>query len=132
MKGKKYHWDSQISYKNAGSSKEELFYASGDSTLTSDPKLIFEKRRDIITFKGIIYHKWHDVYDFHPGWKVYVPFFGIIQDSAMAKLRPSGTGPLMMKSSWRQTFEGEFWILIDSNTKISHIVKNEFKWGTIE
>jgi hypothetical protein len=115
------YWDAQISYGGRGFSVDELFFASGDSTLTSTGDFTLTKKCCVrsysrrssaisceeTTIVGTVQHHWHDKYDFHPGLGVYIPGHGRIPDAALDKLRKQGKAkPFNMSSDWQQSLLG--------------------------
>ena len=79
--------DRLITYNGVSFSFEELFYASGDSTLTSRGSFTITINGKKIRVKGLVTHNWHDKYDWHVGWQAEVPGFGSIPDAALKKLQ---------------------------------------------
>ncbi|WCJ60967.1 hypothetical protein NXS98_07560 [Fontisphaera persica] len=116
------YWDALISYSGRGFSTEELFWASGDSTLTSSGSFSLKKNCCVQKYRGKginmncseviitgnVNHHWHDVYDWHAGLGVSIPGHGRIPDTAMDKLRTQGRAKnFNMTSDWRQNLVGK-------------------------
>ena len=109
-------WDRLISYGGRSMSTEELFYASGDSTLTSRGFFTLQKKCCIpcgrgqgsaVTVFGHVSHHWHDRYDWNPGMQVYIFGRENIPDDAMDKLRTEGSAQnFNMSADWEQTLSG--------------------------
>lgn len=102
------YWDRLISYHGMGVSQEELFFASGDSTLTSRGNFTITYNKENIKVRGTVVHRWYDVYDFHAGLGAYIPGFGYIPDAAMKKLVTKGNaGEYEMECKWKQELDTE-------------------------
>ena len=101
------YWDALISYGGRGFSTEELFWASGDSTLSSHGDFSLTASACEVKISGDVDHNWFDTYDWHPGLSVWIPGFGNIPDAAIDKLRTQGSASnFKMKSTWRQHLGG--------------------------
>ncbi|NJO21426.1 MAG: hypothetical protein HC838_17215 [Spirulinaceae cyanobacterium RM2_2_10] len=109
------YWDALISYGGRGFSTEELFWASGDSTLHSVGGLVLVKRCCVrgnancseVGIHGAVTHNWRDRYDWHPGLGVMIPGHGQIPDAAMDKLRTQGSAsPFNMSATWVRYLSG--------------------------
>ena len=107
------NWDALISYGGRGFSTEELFFASGDSTLSSYgdfslQKICCDPKCYEVKITGLVWNYWHDIYDFHSGLGVYILGHGSIPDSAMDKLRKQGHAKAFnMWASWSQNLTGK-------------------------
>jgi len=103
------HWDKVITYNNAGFSIEELYYASGDSSLTSKGSFMITIKGKFVTVKGLVYHRWHDKYDWHVGFQAIVPGFGCIPDAALKKLQTHGNArEYRLECKWKHGLETKF------------------------
>jgi hypothetical protein len=102
-------WERQITYNNAGFSFEELFYASGDSTLSSRGSFTITISGKEVRVKGLVTHNWHDKYDWHVGWQAEVPGFGSIPDAALKKLQDHGKArEYELKCKWNHRLDTSF------------------------
>ncbi|KAF2332470.1 hypothetical protein [Flavobacterium daemonense] len=87
----------------------ELYYASGDSTLSSQCYFKITKKGDNYIVTGIIKHFWSDRYDWHKGASAYIPSFGNIGDSdALLVEKYCGAKPFEMRAEWKQSFDKIF------------------------
>jgi hypothetical protein len=88
----------------------ELYYASGDSTLTSRCFFkITNKKNNNYSLSGHIIHSWNDRYDWHKGAYAYIPSFGNIGDSdALLVEKYCGAKPFEMRGEWKQSFDTTF------------------------
>lgn len=84
------NYDRLITYHGLSFSLEELFYASGDSTLSSKGSFTITVSGKKVRVKGLVIHNWHDKYDWHVGWQAEVPGFGSIPDAVLKKLQTHG------------------------------------------
>ncbi len=115
------YWDAQISYHGRGFSADELFFASGDSTLPSTGDFSLTKnccmrscsRRssnincEETVIIGTVNLHWHDIYNWNVGASVYIPGHGTIPDAALDKLRTQGSAKAFnMSSDWQQSLTG--------------------------
>jgi len=115
------YWDKLITYNGRGYSTDELFYASGDSTLTSTGEFDLTATGCNVKISGKVEHYWHDIYDFHPGLQAWIPGSGVIPDSAMDKLRKHGYATTFtMSSTW--------WQHLNGNVQITKWWFNEESW----
>jgi hypothetical protein len=89
----------------------ELYYASGNSTLTSRCVFNVTKKEGNYTLLGTITHSWNDRYDWHKGANAYIPSFGNVKDSdALLVEKYCGAKPFDMRSQWQQSFNKTFQI----------------------
>lgn len=87
----------------------ELYYASGDSTVTSKCNFKVIKKSNNYTLSGTIIHSWNDRYDWHKGASAYIYGFGSIGDSdALLVEKYCGAKPYEMRSQWKQSFDITF------------------------
>ena len=104
-----YKYDRLITYHNRCFSTEELFFASGDSTLTTKGSFSITINSENIRVKGVLDHRWHDPYDFHNGLGALIPGFGYIPDAAMNKLVTQGNAAeYLMECKWKQELDVSF------------------------
>ncbi len=97
------HWDRLLT----ASVFEELYYASGTSTITSTGNFNLSRSGEIVTITGTVRHHWHDPYDWHAGLTAFIPGFGTISDSdALLVQRCHGARPFEMSADWQQTLNG--------------------------
>jgi len=93
------YWDRVIK----GSAFTELYYASGDSTLTSSGKFKLKRAGNIVCITGIVNHDWFDPYDWHAGLSATIPGFGIVADDDAVRLKDAGRAmEFEMNSAWNQ------------------------------
>jgi len=87
----------------------ELYYTSGDSTLSSHCYFKITKKKNNFLVTGIIKHFWWDSYDWHKGANAYIPSFGYVKDSDALLLETyCGARPFEMKNEWQQSFNKTF------------------------
>lgn len=87
----------------------ELYYASGDSTLSSRCYFNVIKQKNNFTLSGTIIHSWNDRYDWHKGAFAFIFGFGFAKDSdALLVEKYCGAKPFEMRSQWQQTFNTTF------------------------
>jgi len=87
----------------------ELYYASGDSTLSSHCYFKIVKKDNNFIVTGVIKHFWSDRYDWHKGASAYIYGFGNSGDSdALLVEKYCGAQPFEMKSQWQQSFNKTF------------------------
>ena len=97
------HWDRQF----AASPFEELYYASGTSTITSTGTFSLAMTGSTVSMHGDVQHHWHDPYDWHAGLSAYIPGHGSISDSdALVLERCRGARSYMMEADWTRHFTG--------------------------
>lgn len=114
------HWDRRLT----GSVFEELYYASGTSTITSTGAFTLTRRGNVTTITGTAEHRWWDPYDWHAGLGAYIPGHGFVSDEDALLLQTHrGASSFDMEARWSQTVTGEiihrdWWF--DSHT---------FSWG---
>jgi len=97
------HWDRMFT----ASTRDELYYASGTSTLTSKGTFELSVIENEVTIGGTVLQHWHDPYDWHAGLSAYIPGFGSISDAdalLVEKLR--GAKPFEMEADWTQSLSG--------------------------
>lgn len=98
-----------ITYYGAGFSYEELFFASGDSTLLSYGSFKIDIIETNVKVRGTVNYEWKDRYDWHAGKGVNIPFVGRIEDSALNKLVAEGNAAEYdMRCVWKQQITAEF------------------------
>jgi hypothetical protein len=101
--------DRLISYFGAGFSFEELFYASGDSTLSSNGYFSITKSGNNVKVKGLVIHNWYDIYDWHVGFQAFIPGFGSIPDAALRKLQTEGKArEYRLACQWKHILDTSF------------------------
>jgi hypothetical protein len=97
------HWDRKLT----ASVLNELYYASGTSTITSTGTFTLSRSGDTVTITGTVGQHWHDPYDWHAGLGAFIPGFGGVSDSdALLVERERGAKPFMMESDWQQNVSG--------------------------
>lgn len=94
------YWDALVE----GSAGSELYYASGDSTLTSTGHFILRKSENgNVSEDGTIIHTWKDRYDWHEGLLTIVPYLGKFYDGDANLLIKAGLAhEFDMYSSWKE------------------------------
>ena len=93
------HWDRQFT---AGRS-EELYYASGTSTITSTGSFDLSCIENVVSIGGTVSDHWFDPYDWHAGLSAYVPGMGSVSDAdALIMQNCRGAKPFDMESDWKQ------------------------------
>lgn len=108
------HWDRQLT----ASVFEELYYASGTSTITSTGDFNLTRTGDTVAIDGTVEHHWHDPYDWHAGLSAFIPGHGNISDSdALILERCRGASSFQMSGDWTQTLSGSIDIGYIWNTK---------------
>jgi hypothetical protein len=101
--------DILISYSNNAGSKEELFYASGDSRLKASGKGEIEIKQNVVTVRGVLAFTWHDTYNFDKGKGALIPLMGKIPDEAMMRLVKEGKARnFAMVCKYNQLFSANF------------------------
>ena len=70
----------------------ELYYASGNFTVTSRGKFQLSRKGDTVSISGTVEHHWWDPYDWHAGLAAFVPGFGSVSDEDALKLEAAGYG----------------------------------------
>jgi hypothetical protein len=97
------HWDRMFT----ASVFEELYYASGTSTIRSTGSFRLEMIEDIVRIHGTVDHHWHDPYDWHAGLSAWVPGFGSISDEdGLAMQNCRGASSFEMEADWQQRLSG--------------------------
>lgn len=87
----------------------ELYYASGNSTLSSKCNFKITKKNKNYTLSGEIIHSWNDRYDWHKEASAYIYGFGNVGDSdALLVEKYCGAKPFEMRSQWKQNFNKTF------------------------
>ncbi len=85
----------------------ELFYASGGSTITSRGNFTLTCKGKIVTISGFVNHHWHDPYDWHAGLSAPIPGFGNVSDAdALLLQQHRGARSFEMVSDWQHTLSG--------------------------
>jgi hypothetical protein len=93
------YWDRGLYAKGLN----ELFYASGGSTITSRGGFTLTRKGTIVTITGTVDHHWHDPYDWHAGLTAFVPGYGNVSDSdALLLEQYRGAHSFEMESNWQQ------------------------------
>lgn len=101
------HWDALITYRGRAFSTEEMFWASGDSTLTSTGNFTLKANACEVNISGVVKHHWRDDYNWNPGMGVWIPGEGSVPDEAIDRLRTEGTARTFgMSADWEQTATG--------------------------
>jgi hypothetical protein len=102
-------YDDHFEHQVKGSIFGELYYASGDSTLSSHCYFKITKKKNNFLVTGIIKHFWWDSYNWHKGANAYIPSFGYVKDSdALLVEKYCEAKPFDMKSEWQQSFNKSF------------------------
>jgi RHS repeat-associated protein len=105
------HWDREVH------GSEELFYASGTSSLRSIGKFSLTRNGNAVAVTGFIDHYWWDTYHWTPGKAVVIPGFGKISDEDGLMLKANGKADdFFMESYWTQSMVGT--IKCDSNDSV--------------
>ena len=112
------NWDRLVQ----GNTLTELYYASGNSTLSSSGDFIITKSlTGNVTVTGTINHSWYDPYDWHAGLTAYIPGFGLVSDSeALCLVNAGRAEEFNMRSSKQQNY-------VSSLQTIKEKVKNEYE-----
>ncbi|MBS7234035.1 hypothetical protein KHA90_23800 [Flavobacterium psychroterrae] len=102
-------YDDHFEHQVKGGVFGELYYASGDSTLSSHCYFKITKKNNNFVVTGIIKHFWSDRYDWHKGASAYIYGFGNSGDSdALLVEKYCGAQPFEMKSQWQKSFNKTF------------------------
>ncbi|HBZ30503.1 MAG TPA: hypothetical protein DEO56_07925 [Nitrosomonas nitrosa] len=97
------HWDRRLT----ASVLDELYYASGTSTITSTGSFTLSRSGNEVSITGSVNHRWWDPYDWHAGLSAYIPGFGSISDSDALLLKEHrGAASFDMESTWEQSVQG--------------------------
>ncbi|WP_086932711.1 RHS repeat-associated core domain-containing protein [Agarilytica rhodophyticola] len=97
------YWDALVE----GSAGSELFFASGDSTLTSAGNFEISKTKTGETsVNGVIRHIWKDRYDWHSGVVTKIPYLGRFNDGDANILIKTGRAhEFDMFSNWSEIWK---------------------------
>lgn len=107
----------------------ELFYASGNSTLTGRLLLKAKRKGNTITMQGALEYHWWDPYDWHKGLSAYIPTVGTIDDDDADKYENAGCAKRFdMYSFWYQSFK-ETYIVDDI---LWFYDTDSIEWGEIQ
>jgi hypothetical protein len=94
------HWDRQFT---AGQS-EELYYASGTSTIKSTGSFDLSCIENVVAIGGPVKHHWFDPYDWHAGLSAFIPGVGSVSDAdALVMQNCRGAKPFEMEADWTQS-----------------------------
>lgn len=97
------YWDRSLYAKGMN----ELFYASGGSTITSKGDFTLTRKGKIVTITGSVNQHWHDPYDWHPGLGAFVPGYGNVSDEDAILLQTyRGAHSYEMISDWQHSVSG--------------------------
>lgn len=97
------YWDRTLT----ASVTEELYYASGTSTLHSEGTFTLRRTGSTVTIDGVVNHHWFDPYDWHAGLGAYIPGFGSVSDSdALLLEKYRGARKYDMEADWQQRMTG--------------------------
>jgi hypothetical protein len=97
------YWDKQFT----ASVFEELYYASGTSTIRSTGTFSLERIENVVNLGGTVTHHWHDPYDWHAGLSAFIPGFGSVSDAdALAIENCRGARSFDMEADWQQSLTG--------------------------
>ena len=97
------YWDKQFT----ASVFEELYYASGTSTIRSTGTFSLERIENVVNLGGTVTHHWHDPYDWHAGLGAFIPGFGNVSDAdALAIENCRGARSFDMEADWQQSLTG--------------------------
>ena len=122
---KQDYWDNKLT----ASVFDELYYASGTSSLTSRGKFGFARHGDWVHVVGMVEHHWWDPYDWHANLSAYIPGHGSISDADALELEAAGYGrPFGMYSFWHETLQGKYGI----DTGRLWLDEQEYTWSQIE
>ncbi len=109
------YWDRKFT----ASRFEELYYASGTSTIRSTGNFTLERIENVVNLHGTVNHHWFDIYDWHAGLSAYVPGFGSISDQdALILQQCRGAKSFDMEADWRQRLSGTIevgWLYNDTS-----------------
>ena len=101
-------WDRQLT----ASIFNELYYASGTSTIHSVGNFQLRRKGNLISISGTVNHRWYDPYDWHAGLGALIPGTGFVSDSdALLLKKHRGAKDFLMESTWSQTVVGEVKII---------------------
>jgi hypothetical protein len=108
------HWDRMLT----ASTSDELYYASGTSTIRSTGTFELSKVGNEVTITGTVIHHWFDPYDWHAGLSANVPGFGSVSDEdGLLMQRYRGAKPFQMEADWQQSLSGQISVGRIWNTK---------------
>ena len=94
------HWDRQFT---AGQT-EELYYASGTSTIKSTGSFDLGCIENVVSIGGSVKNHWYDPYDWHVGLSAYIPGMGTVSDAdALIMQNCRGAKPFDMEADWTQS-----------------------------
>lgn len=107
----------------------ELFYASGSSNLVGRIKAKINKNLNNISVEGVLEYHWADPYDWHIGFKAWIPGVGNINDADASKYEDAGCAKSFgMYSFWHQSFSAQY-----IRDDILYFDTEDIRWGdTIE
>lgn len=90
----------------------ELFYASGHSTITSTGSFSLTRSGDKVTISGTVQHHWHDPYDWHGGLFIPLPNGAAMTDNDLLLYQQyRGAATFHMEADWTQELTGEYKIV---------------------
>jgi hypothetical protein len=116
-------FDGNIRYMIGEFSHEELFLATGDSSIRATGNFAATIKGERVIVTGKVRYKWYDDYNFHKGLGIWVPGEGHIPDAAMRKLKTHGNAKdFHMQRIWHQTLKADF-LLGDAPYAI------DWRWG---
>ena len=97
------HWSRMFT----ASQSEELYYASGTSTIKSTGSFELSAIENVVSIFGNVKHHWYDPYDWHAGLSAFIPGVGNISDEdALAMQNCRGAKPYDMEADWQQQLQG--------------------------
>ncbi|MGE4178679.1 MAG: DUF4157 domain-containing protein [Limisphaerales bacterium] len=97
------YWHRQFT----ASQTEELYYASGTSTIRSTGTFNLSCIENVVSIRGSVEHHWYDPYDWHAGLAAHIPGFGYVSDEeALAMQNCRGAAPFQMEADWTRRLSG--------------------------
>ena len=102
---------------------EELYYASGTSTVRSSGNFEIKRSKDTVSITGRVNHHWFDPYDWHAGLRAYIPGHGSVSDQdALEVQQCRGAKPYDMEADWSQT--------LNATIEVGWVYnKKQFNWN---
>jgi RHS repeat-associated protein len=137
------HYDAGLVFSASDIQKnQDLYYAAGNSTITSTADLHFTRNGPKGEVSGEVLHHWKDRYDWHPGKRVTFKFgkdeqgndnIIWILDSAMKVLeRERGASEFDMDSKWKSRINKTFELCVPSELNLGNVWTgwtNEYQAG---
>lgn len=99
------YWDNSLTAYDYN----DLFYASGTSTIRSRGKFTLKHTSSKVEIDGVIQHDWYDYYDWHAGLAAWIPFYGSIPDTYGQQLVNNGkAAEFDMRAVWHYQVKGTY------------------------